>query len=88
MVIQMSPTFATVEGLRFYFYMADLDEPPHAHVDEGRSASSSDAKIWLDTLTVASSGRLNSRQLSKALRIARENQQDWLYLWRHYESNR
>jgi len=80
----MSPIFGTLEGLRFYFYLADLRERPHAHVGEGKGIRSSDAKIWLDTLTVATSGRFNQRKLSKALRIAREHQEQWLAIWRSY----
>jgi hypothetical protein len=81
----MSPILGTIEGLRFYFYLADLRERPHVHVGEGKGISSSDAKIWLDTLTVAARGRFNQRQLNKALRVAREHQEQWLSIWRSYE---
>lgn len=80
----MSPIFGTIDGLRFYYYVADLRERPHAHIGEGKGITSSDAKIWLDTLTVATRGRFNQRQLNKALRVARENQAQWLAIWRSY----
>lgn len=83
----MSPIFALIEGLRFYFYSKDLDEPPHTHVGEG-SSSTSDAKIWLDDLTVARTGRFNERTMKKALRIAEANQAAWLEIWKNYERNR
>jgi hypothetical protein len=71
----------------FYFVMADLSEPPHAHVAEGKTPTKADGKIWLETLTIATAGRLSAYQMRKALRIATENQQAWLEIWRAYADN-
>jgi hypothetical protein len=58
--LTLSPTFARIDGFMFYFVMADLTEPPHAHIGEGKTPLSSDGKIWLDTLTIATGGRLSA----------------------------
>lgn len=81
----MSPVFARVNGLVFYFYLADLVEPPHAHVGIGKSMTPADAKIWLDPVSTSRTGRLSGQQMRDALRIAKENQDFWLQTWRQYE---
>ncbi|MFQ5674960.1 MAG: DUF4160 domain-containing protein [bacterium] len=38
------PVILRIKGYRFWFYQADLDEPPHVHVaKEGK-----EAKYWVD----------------------------------------
>jgi hypothetical protein len=86
--LTLSPTFARIDGFMFYFVMADLNEPSHAHVGEGKTPLSSDGKIWLDTLTIATPGRLSAHQMRRALKIAEENQAAWLEIWRTYATNR
>lgn len=38
------PVILRVKGYRFWFYEADLDEPPHVHVGK----AGMEAKYWLN----------------------------------------
>jgi hypothetical protein len=53
------PVILRVKGYRFWFYEADLDEPPHVHVGkEGK-----EAKLWLTPISVARAGRFRQHEL-------------------------
>lgn len=82
----MSPTYAQINGFRFYFYLADVKngEPPHAHVGEN-TINQSDGKIWLDPISISAYGRLSKRQMDKALKLAQDHQAEWIRIWRSYE---
>ncbi len=41
--VVLMPVVLRVKGYRFWFYQADLDEPPHVHVGSNRKR----AKYWL-----------------------------------------
>lgn len=87
----MSPVYARTNGLVFYFFLADLvgGEPAHAHVGIGKSMTPADGKIWLDPeVAEAKKGRLNQQQMRDAVRIANDNQETWLQVWRSYERSR
>lgn len=43
------PVVLRVKGYRFWFYQADLDEPPHVHV--GRE--NREAKYWISPISLA-----------------------------------
>ena len=45
------PVVLRIKGYRFWFYEADLDEPPHVHV--GRQGS--EAKYWLNPIALSKS---------------------------------
>ncbi len=68
------PVVLRVKGFRFWFYEADLDEPPHVHVGKGGN----EAKYWLIPLALAKSRRFRDHDLYVIERILVENQNDIL----------
>lgn len=77
-MVPLGPTIHRESGLRFYFVMGDLREPPHVHVDSG----SGEAKIWLDPVALEWTRGLSRTELAEALRIARRQQAVFLAKWR------
>ena len=47
------PVVLRVRGYKFWFYEADLGEPPHVHVGK----DGKEAKFWLNPVKVARAGR-------------------------------
>ena len=71
------PVILRARGYRFWFYQADLDEPPHVHVGkEGK-----EAKCWVDPVAIARPGRFRPQDLSEIERILVTYQQDFLEAW-------
>ena len=77
----MSPVVHREQGDTFYFVVADLREPAHVHVGEGKSRRSDDAKLWLQPLHVARPGRFTSRELSRIIRIVEVHHAEFLEEW-------
>jgi hypothetical protein len=64
-------------GYLFWFYEADLEEPPHVHVGkEGK-----EAKFWLDPIRLAKSRRFREEELFEIERILAEYVSDLLEAW-------
>jgi hypothetical protein len=78
------PVVLRVKGYRFWFYEADLDEPPHVHV--GRQCSV--AKYWLDPLVVSKSRGFREHELTEIQRILAEYRGEILEAWRNEEAKR
>lgn len=74
------PTVLREEGFRFYFYSHEPNEPPHVHVDKGGAS----AKIWLETVTLASSMGYPAPEIGRILRIVRLKRVDLLEAWHGY----
>jgi hypothetical protein len=53
------PVVLRVRGSRFWFYEADLDEPPHVHVGK----DGKEAKFWIVPIAVARSGRFRKHEI-------------------------
>jgi Domain of unknown function (DUF4160) len=71
------PVILRVKGYRFWFYQADLDEPPHVHAGkEGK-----EAKFWLDPIRLARSRRFREEELSEIERILDEHRNEVLEAW-------
>lgn len=64
------PVVLRIRGYRFWFYSADLDEPPHVHVGK----DGMEAKFWLVPVTVARSGRFRSHEIREIADILMEHQ--------------
>ena len=78
------PVVLRVKGYKFWFYEADLEEPPHVHVGkEGR-----EAKFWLDPVKLARAGRLKPAELRDVERIIRDNRDFLLRAWKKEQSKR
>lgn len=64
------PTIMIIDGIRLYFYSNEKGEPPHVHVEyQGLTA-----KIWINPVYLASSQGLKARDISKALKIVKQNE--------------
>ena len=81
----MSPVIHREHGYTFYFVLADLSEPPHIHVGEGKARRSDDAKIWLDPPRVARPGRFDNHTVGHILKIVATHQQEFLAEWNKHD---
>ncbi|HKZ83632.1 MAG TPA: DUF4160 domain-containing protein [Anaerolineae bacterium] len=78
------PVVLRVKGYKFWFYEADLGEPPHMHVSkEGR-----EAKFWLQPVKVARAGRFKPVALREIERIIHDNHDFLLNVWEREQSKR
>ncbi len=59
------PVVLRIKGYKFWFYEADLDEPPHIHIGK----AGKEAKYWLKPVRVAHAGRFKSIELGEIERI-------------------
>jgi hypothetical protein len=78
------PVVLRVRGYRFWFYEADLDEPPHVHVGkEGK-----EAKYWLSPVRAARAGRFKPVDLREIERIINDNLEFLLHAWEQEQNKR
>ena len=78
------PVVLRVKGYKFWFYEADLDEPPHVHAGkEGR-----EAKFWLQPVAVTRAGRFKPVELREIERIIHDNHDFLLNTWGREQSKR
>lgn len=78
------PVVLRVKGYKFWFYEADLDEPPHVHVGK----ESREAKFWLKPVALARAGRLKPVDLQEIKRIIDDNHGFLLRAWEKEQSKR
>jgi len=76
------PVVLRVSGYKFWFYEADLVEPPHVHVGKGGS----EAKFWLKPVEAARSGRFRDVELRAIERIIDDNLEFLLSAWEQEKS--
>jgi len=78
------PIVLRVKGYKFWFYEADLDEPPHIHAGkEGK-----EAKYWLNPVRLARAGGFRPVDLREIERILHENHDFLLNAWKKEHSKR
>ena len=78
------PVVLRIRGFRFWFYEADLDEPPPVHV--GRQGG--EAKYWLDPIALSKSRGFREHELAEIQRIVAEQRDEILRAWRNEEVKR
>ncbi len=78
------PVVLRVRGYKFWFYEADLDEPPHVHV----SKEHRQAKVWLSPVAVARAGKFTRSELGEITRIIDENRDFLLQAWEKEQGKR
>ena len=71
------PTILRIKGYKFYFYMADLEEPPHIHVYK----DGCEAKFWANPISLARSGGFPNHDLNMIERIIQNNKSIILKAW-------
>ncbi|HNT76344.1 MAG TPA: DUF4160 domain-containing protein [Anaerolineae bacterium] len=72
------PVILRIKGYRFWFYEADLTEPPHVHIGK----DGKEAKYWLNPIAVANAGRFRAYELSEIERILSSHQTGLLDAWK------
>jgi len=78
------PVVLRIKGYRFWFYEADLAEPPHIHVGKGEK----EAKYWVAPIALARSRRFRQQELHEIERILHAYQDDILAAWRKEQAKR
>ena len=78
------PVILRVRGYRFWFYGADLDEPPHVHVGK----EDREAKFWLAPVRMTRAGRFKPVDLAEIERIIKDNLDFLLIAWKKEQSKR
>jgi hypothetical protein len=78
------PVILRVKGYKFWFYEADLDEPPHVHV--GREGK--EAKYWLRPIKMSRAGRFRPVELREIEYIIEDNLDFLLNSWTKEQAKR
>jgi len=71
------PVILRIKGYKFWFYEADLAEPPHVHVGKANM----EAKFWLSPVGISRSGRFKPLELRDIERIINDNKEFLLNAW-------
>ena len=71
------PVVLRVHGYKFWFYMADIVEPPHVHIGK----DGNEAKFWLTPIKIAREGRFRQVDLREIGRIIKDNLDFLLNAW-------
>ncbi len=71
------PTVLRRNGLRFYHYSHEPNEPPHVHIDRGGAS----AKIWLHDISLASNTGFSPHELGELLRLVRTHRLALMEAW-------
>lgn len=77
------PIVLRIKGYRFWFYSADLDEPPHVHVGK----DGKEAKYWIHPIKLAKSRKFRDHELNEIKRILRQYEDAILEAWRKEQEN-
>ena len=80
--IQAMPVVLRVNGFKFWFYEADVNEPPHVHIGK----DGKEAKFWLSPIREARAGRFKSHELGEIKRIIEQNHAFLLEAWESEKS--
>ena len=78
------PVVLRIKGYRFWFYEADLDEPPHVHVGKGGN----EAKFWVRDIALARSRGFRPQELTEIERILADHRDFLLDAWAKEQSKR
>ncbi len=78
------PVVLRVKGYRFWFYGADLDEPPHVHVGK----AGQEAKYWLEPISLARSRGFTQTDLYEIERIIADFRIDLVQAWEKEQAKR
>ena len=78
------PVVLRIKGYKFWFYQADLDEPPHVHIGKGGK----EAKYWIDPISVARSGRFRDHELNQVEKILAKYCDRILAAWQEEDRKR
>ncbi len=71
------PVVLRIRGYRFWFYEADLDEPPHVHV----AKAGAEAKFWIDPVAFARSRGFRDHELNEVEGLVMRHRSQILDAW-------
>jgi hypothetical protein len=71
------PTVHEEEGLRYFFFSDEGNEPPHVHVERDDVM----AKFWLNPVGLVRNDGLKPRDIKRATRLITERQREFLEKW-------
>ncbi len=71
------PIVLRVLGYRFWFYEADIAEPPHVHVGK----ESMEAKYWIRPIRLAKSRGFRQHELNQIEKILSDHQDFLIEAW-------
>ena len=78
------PVILRVRGYRFWFYSADLVEPPHVHVGK----ADNEAKYWLAPVSLARQRGFHPPELREIQGILIAHQNQLLMAWQDAKEQR
>ena len=78
------PVILRIRGYRFWFYQADLDEPPHVHVGK----QGKEAKYWVDPIGLARARRFRPHELNEIKGILMAHREDIMDAWLKEQAKR
>jgi hypothetical protein len=67
-----------------YFYSHEPNEPLHVHIDKGGAS----AKIWIETVHLASNAGFSSKSLGDVIRLVRRHRGMLLESWHEHFGSR
>ena len=74
------PTIYRFEGLRFFFYSNEGNEPPHVHVTRGDC----ELKIWLHNLVIENNYGFKISERRIILKIVKKQKHQFLEKWNKF----
>jgi len=74
------PTVLLKYGIRFHFYAADMNEPPHIHA----SGNNAKAKIWLLPVRLQHQSGFKSNDKKRILETVAEHEEEILEAWNEF----
>lgn len=75
------PTLLFINGLRFFFYSNENNEPAHVHINKGNA----NGKIWLEpVMTVAYLYGFTNAEEKDILKIITSNHEIFTQKWHEY----
>jgi hypothetical protein len=77
------PTVMRIGPYRFHFYSREGNEPPHIHV----TRDDSEAKFWLQPVSLAANYGFPSSELSHVQRLVEENCQTLIAAYIQHHGN-
>jgi hypothetical protein len=77
------PTVLWSGPYRFFFYLADREEPPHVHVERDEAT----AKFWLEPVRLERSRGFSRVEIGRVERLVEENAAELLRSWHEYFGN-
>jgi len=77
------PTILRLGPYRFFFYSADREEPPHAHVERDEGT----AKFWLEPVRLERSRGFGRMEIGRVQMLVEQNVAILLRSWYGYFGN-